>query len=78
MSIIDQQFKINGDKDITLGKQDYMYMFELQKLPQKVEEMPTPTNKYSGCLYTTDGAMVCPKGDKNAWSVTKEGYSVYK
>jgi hypothetical protein len=81
MSLLDQQFQdkdvdAKGLEDVPLGKQDYAYMFELQNLPQKLEDMPQANNKYNGCLYTTNGDMVCPKGDKNAWTVTKDGYSV--
>jgi hypothetical protein len=62
--------------DIPLGKQEYSYMFDLQDLPKKTEDMPKENNKYSGCLYTPDGNMVCPKNNKNAWSVSKNGYTI--
>lgn len=79
-SILDQQFTSKSIENVPYGNTgEYTYLFKTPKLT----ETPTNNYKYGGCLYNTNGELVCPTKTtsssivNNAWGITNDGYIVY-
>ena len=73
---LQKAFNMQKIDNINYGENSYGYMF---KIPQITQQITEDTAEYSGCLYNTNGDIVCPnKNNKqhNAWTITKDGYSI--